>query len=277
MFAIQNSHVRMVLQEMTDKLVLIQKPWVQCTSLVHHSSSTDQHPKLLSTRHNQSAFLKRLHVPGGGQTRLSRYYEHVEINKRTMLEAEVIKNCLSRSKDECSFIEYKDFKLVYRQYAALFIVVGIDQTENEMAVYELIHNFVEVLDKYFSRVSELDVSFSVSEINLLSLFGICSSSYCLHSRLSLKSMQVFTGFALGNAEFLHLQIEGCDPLVTLHIQTIHDTQADSKINHLHLSIMFNLDRVHIILDEMVLNGCIVETNRNRILAPLFVLDKVAES
>ncbi|KAF2974095.1 hypothetical protein EK904_010170 [Melospiza melodia maxima] len=128
-----------------------------------------------------------------GQTRLSRYYEHVEINKRTVLEAEVIKNCLSRSKDECSFVEYKDFKLVYRQYAALFIVVGIDQTENEMAVYELIHNFVEVLDKYFSRV-----------------------------------------------------------------------------------IMFNLDRVHIILDEMVLNGCIVETNRNRILAPLFVLDKVAE-
>ncbi|NXP94321.1 AP4S1 protein, partial [Passerina amoena] len=87
-----------------------------------------------------------------GQTRLSRYYEHVEINKRTVLEAEVIKNCLSRSKDECSFVEYKDFKLVYRQYAALFIVVGIDQTENEMAVYELIHNFVEVLDKYFSRV-----------------------------------------------------------------------------------------------------------------------------
>ncbi|XP_074959396.1 AP-4 complex subunit sigma-1 isoform X2 [Phalacrocorax aristotelis] len=133
-----------------------------------------------------------------GQTRLSRYYEHVEINKRTMLEAEVIKNCLSRSKDQCSFIEYKDFKLVYRQYAALFVVVGINETENEMAVYELIHNFVEVLDKYFSRVSELD-------------------------------------------------------------------------------IMFNLDRVHIILDEMVLNGCIVETNRSRILAPLFVLDKVVES
>ncbi|XP_074398850.1 AP-4 complex subunit sigma-1 isoform X5 [Zonotrichia albicollis] len=94
-----------------------------------------------------------------GQTRLSRYYEHVEINKRTVLEAEVIKNCLSRSKDECSFVEYKDFKLVYRQYAALFIVVGIDQTENEMAVYELIHNFVEVLDKYFSRVSEFGLMY----------------------------------------------------------------------------------------------------------------------
>ncbi|XP_075783101.1 AP-4 complex subunit sigma-1 isoform X3 [Pelodiscus sinensis] len=113
-----------------------------------------------------------------GQTRLSRYYEHVEIPKRTMLEAEVIKNCLSRSKEQCSFIEYKDFKLVYRQYAALFIVVGINETENEMAVYELIHNFVEVLDRYFSRVSELDVSFSVLPRIHLSFFVFLFLTAC---------------------------------------------------------------------------------------------------
>ncbi|XP_045697222.1 AP-4 complex subunit sigma-1 isoform X3 [Phyllostomus hastatus] len=94
-----------------------------------------------------------------GQTRLSKYYEHVEINKRILLETEVIKSCLSRANEQCSFIEYKDFKLIYRQYAALFIVVGVNDTENEMAIYEFIHNFVEVLDEYFSRVSELDVSF----------------------------------------------------------------------------------------------------------------------
>nr|XP_033806857.1 AP-4 complex subunit sigma-1 isoform X1 [Geotrypetes seraphini]XP_033806858.1 AP-4 complex subunit sigma-1 isoform X1 [Geotrypetes seraphini]XP_033806860.1 AP-4 complex subunit sigma-1 isoform X1 [Geotrypetes seraphini] len=133
-----------------------------------------------------------------GQTRLSKYYEHMELHKRTLLEMEVIKSCLSRLKEQCSFLEYKDFKLVYRQYAALFIVAGIDDAENEMAVYELIHNFVEVLDKYFSRVSELD-------------------------------------------------------------------------------IMFNLDKVHIILDEMVLNGSPVETNKTRILAPLLVLDRMVES
>ncbi|XP_077906391.1 AP-4 complex subunit sigma-1 isoform X4 [Ictidomys tridecemlineatus] len=89
-----------------------------------------------------------------GQTRLSKYYEHVEINKRTLLETEVIKSCLSRSNEQCSFIEYKDFKLIYRQYAALFIVVGVNDTENEMAIYEFIHNFVEVLDEYFSRVGQ---------------------------------------------------------------------------------------------------------------------------
>lgn len=133
-----------------------------------------------------------------GQTRLSKYYEQVELGKRAALEADVVRGCLARRKEECSFVEYKDYKLVYRQYAALFIVVGITENENELSIYELVHNFVEVLDKYFSRVSELD-------------------------------------------------------------------------------IMFNLDKVHIMLDEMILNGHIVETNKNRILAPLLALDKMAES
>ncbi|KAK7142240.1 hypothetical protein R3I94_011814 [Phoxinus phoxinus] len=132
-----------------------------------------------------------------GQTRLSKYYEQVELGKRAALEADMVRGCLARRKEECSFVEYKDYKLVYRQYAALFIVVGITENENELSIYELVHNFVEVLDKYFSRVSELD-------------------------------------------------------------------------------IMFNLDKVHIILDEMIVNGHIVETNKNRILAPLLALDKMAE-
>ncbi|XP_078418985.1 AP-4 complex subunit sigma-1 isoform X2 [Cetorhinus maximus] len=89
-----------------------------------------------------------------GQMRLTRYYEPMEIHKRTLLEADIIKNCLPRTKDQCSFVEYKDVKLVYRQYAALFVVIGIDDAENELAVYELIHNFVEVLDNYFSRVGQ---------------------------------------------------------------------------------------------------------------------------
>uniref|UniRef100_A0A2K6NWF2 AP complex subunit sigma n=1 Tax=Rhinopithecus roxellana TaxID=61622 RepID=A0A2K6NWF2_RHIRO len=90
-----------------------------------------------------------------GQTRLSKYYEHVDINKHTLLETEVVKRCLSRSNEQCSFIEYKDFKLIHRQYAALFIVVGVDDTETEMAIYEFIHNSVEVLDEYFSRTISL--------------------------------------------------------------------------------------------------------------------------
>uniref|UniRef100_A0AAY4A4I2 AP complex subunit sigma n=1 Tax=Denticeps clupeoides TaxID=299321 RepID=A0AAY4A4I2_9TELE len=134
-----------------------------------------------------------------GQTRLSRYYEQVDLGKRPALEADVVRSCLSRHKDECSFVEHKDYKLVFRQYAGLFIVVGITDTENELSIYELVHNFVEILDKYFSRV----------------------------------------------------------------------VSAEAQI-------MFNLDRVHLILDEMILNGHVAETNKTRILAPLMVLDKLAE-
>ncbi|XP_073682774.1 AP-4 complex subunit sigma-1 [Garra rufa] len=147
-----------------------------------------------------------------GQTRLSKYYEQVELGKRAALEADVVRGCLARRKEECSFVEYKDYKLVYRQYAALFIVVGITENENELSIFELVHNFVEVLDKYFSRVSELDVSFRRGFYSLM-----------------------------------------------------------------YNQIMFNLDKVHIILDEMITNGHIVETNKNRILAPLLALDKMAES
>ncbi|XP_077476682.1 AP-4 complex subunit sigma-1 [Stigmatopora argus] len=132
-----------------------------------------------------------------GQTRLSRYYQPVKMSRRAALEADVVRECLSRHKDQCSFVEYKDLKVVFRQYAALYIAVGVTDDENELAIYELVQNFVEVLDKYFSRVSELD-------------------------------------------------------------------------------IMFNVDRVHIILDEMIQNGRVVESNKSNILAPLLALDKMAD-
>lgn len=132
-----------------------------------------------------------------GRVRLARFYQQLDPRQRAALEADVARCCLSRRRDQCSFVEYKDFRLVYRQYAALFIVVGVSDGENELAVYELLHNFVEVLDKYFSRVSELD-------------------------------------------------------------------------------IMFHLDRVHVILDEMIQNGNVVETNKINVLAPLAALDKMAD-
>jgi len=70
-----------------------------------------------------------------------------------------------------------------------FFIVGVNANENEFAILEFIHSFVEVLDYYFKNVCELDV-------------------------------------------------------------------------------MFNLDRVHIILDEMIINGQIAETVRPKILEPM---------
>jgi len=52
---------------------------------------------------------------------------------------------------------------VYRRYASLFFVCGIDNGENELLVLEMIHRYVEVLDKHFVNVSELDLIFNFAK------------------------------------------------------------------------------------------------------------------
>ncbi|XP_019631021.1 PREDICTED: AP-4 complex subunit sigma-like [Branchiostoma belcheri] len=131
-----------------------------------------------------------------GQTRLAQYYEHPE-QDRVSIERDIIRKCLAREDSQCSFLEYKNFKLVYRRYASLYFIVGVDHMENELAILELIHNIVETYDKYFDKVCELD-------------------------------------------------------------------------------IMFNLDKAYMILEEMVMNGRIVEMNQNRILLPIRVMDQAAQ-
>ena len=60
-----------------------------------------------------------------GQTRLSTYYEWLSMPERVALEAEIIRTCLSRSEFQCSFVEYRGYKVVYRRYASLFFIVGV--------------------------------------------------------------------------------------------------------------------------------------------------------
>ncbi|XP_073249092.1 uncharacterized protein [Porites lutea] len=132
-----------------------------------------------------------------GHTRVSQYYEYLKLKERTTMEAEITRKCLTRNDGQCPFFEFENFKVIYKRYASLFFIVGVDSEENELAILEFIHNLVETLDRYFSSVCELD-------------------------------------------------------------------------------IMFNLDKVHMILDEMIMNGQIVETNKNRILAPVAILDKAAK-
>lgn len=60
----------------------------------------------------------------------------------------------------CNFLEYKDSKVIYRRYASLFFVTGIDNSDNELIALEIIHRYVETLDKYFGNVCELDLIFN---------------------------------------------------------------------------------------------------------------------
>lgn len=49
---------------------------------------------------------------------------------------------------------------MYKRYASLFFVACIDKDDNELVTLEMIHLFVEVLDRYFGNVCELDIIFN---------------------------------------------------------------------------------------------------------------------
>lgn len=81
-----------------------------------------------------------------GQTRISKYYSDMSGRARAHTEAEIIRKCMSRPANVCSFFPYEGHKVVYRRYATLFFVVGVGRHENELSVLEFIHCLVEVLD-----------------------------------------------------------------------------------------------------------------------------------
>jgi AP-4 complex subunit sigma-1 len=130
-----------------------------------------------------------------GQTRLAQYYNYMTISERATLEGELVRKCLSRTENQCSFLEHHQYKVIYRRYASLYFIIGLeDEDVNELAYLEFIHNLVETLDKYFENVCELD-------------------------------------------------------------------------------IMFNIEKAHFVLDEMVMNGSVYETNKATILSQIYALDK----
>lgn len=138
-----------------------------------------------------------------GQTRYSSYYEWISMEERSALESEIIRKCLGRSEMQCSFVEYRGYKVIYRRYASLFFIAGtkpdhgsVENTENELGMLEFIHTLVECMDKWAGSICELD-------------------------------------------------------------------------------IMYQLDEVHFLVDEMVQNGYIVETNKTNILRPIALMEREA--
>jgi hypothetical protein len=56
-----------------------------------------------------------------------------------------------------------DTKIVYRRYASLFFIAGCSSEDNELITLEIIHRYVEQMDKYYGNVCELDIIFSFTK------------------------------------------------------------------------------------------------------------------
>ena len=53
-----------------------------------------------------------------------------------------------------------EYKIIYKRYASLYFITLCDKDENELTTLEVIHHFVECLDRYFGSVCELDIIFN---------------------------------------------------------------------------------------------------------------------
>ena len=87
--------------------------------------------------------------------------------EKTRIECEVHRLITSRDKKYTNFIEYNNYKLIYRRYAGLFFTIAVDVQDNELSYLESIHLFVELLDSYFANVCELDIVFNFNKVYLL--------------------------------------------------------------------------------------------------------------
>ena len=95
-----------------------------------------------------------------GKLRLQKWFTAYPEKQKKKIAREVITLVLNRKPKSCAFIEWKDMKLVYKRYASLYFMSAIEQDDNQLLTLETIHRYVEVLDKYFGSVCELDIIFN---------------------------------------------------------------------------------------------------------------------
>ncbi|KAG8657683.1 AP-1 complex subunit sigma-2 isoform X2 [Manihot esculenta] len=84
-----------------------------------------------------------------GKVRLTKWYSTYSQKERTKVIRELSGVILSRGPKLCNFVEWRGYKVVYKRYASLYFCMCIDQDDNELEVLEIIHHYVEILDRYF--------------------------------------------------------------------------------------------------------------------------------
>ncbi|AFR95706.2 clathrin assembly protein [Cryptococcus neoformans] len=95
-----------------------------------------------------------------GKVRLAKWFQTLPAKTKNKIVKDVTQLVLARRTRMCNFLEYKDTKVIYRRYASLFFITSISPGDNELITLEIIHRYVEVLDRYFGNVCELDLIFN---------------------------------------------------------------------------------------------------------------------
>ncbi|KXT02816.1 hypothetical protein AC578_5368, partial [Pseudocercospora eumusae] len=149
-----------------------------------------------------------------GHQRLAKWFTTLSPKDKAKIIKDVSQLVLARRARMCNFLEYKDTKVVYRRYASLFFIAATDPTDNELITLEIVHRYVEQMDKYYGNVCELDIIFNFQKayfiLDELLLAGEMQESSkknvlrVIGAQDSLEDMEVGVATAMLHAAASHL-------------------------------------------------------------------------
>ncbi|PWA55701.1 Adaptor protein complex, sigma subunit [Artemisia annua] len=107
-----------------------------------------------------------------GKPRLIKFYDYQPIEKQHDIIRNIYTVLCNRAENVSNFVQADstfgpDTRLVYKTFATLYFIVIFDESENELAILDLMQVFVETLDKCFSNVCELDIVFNFSKVHTI--------------------------------------------------------------------------------------------------------------
>ena len=99
-----------------------------------------------------------------GKVRLTKWYTNLLSSKeKQKFIKEINALVLTRSATQCNFLDYNEYKIIFKRYASLYFICVVDKEDNELYILEVIHHYVEILDQYFGNVCELDIIFNFNK------------------------------------------------------------------------------------------------------------------
>merc|ERR1711915_318913 len=92
-----------------------------------------------------------------GKSRFVKFYKALTAAEQDALKSDMRQSVLAHDPNNGLVIERAGYKIVFRLYACLFICFAIDESENELEMLLLIHNYVLGLDRFYKNACELDI------------------------------------------------------------------------------------------------------------------------